>query len=140
PGHACGKRSANIWRNIMKHNKQELDAIIDDATRAIREEPIDQSVINQSATSVWARVSQQAAGDLSSVNANLEGVNIMNSTDSTEEIRGCADFQSLIPAYLDGKLSNARTLLLEDHSNECIPCRGAIRAHRKGEAADVAGT
>ena len=45
----------------MKHNKQELDAIIDDATREIRDEQIDQSIINESATRVWARVSQAAA-------------------------------------------------------------------------------
>ena len=50
----------------MKHNKQELDAIIDNATRDIRDEQIDPSIINQSATRVWARVSQQAAENSSS--------------------------------------------------------------------------
>ena len=45
----------------MKHNKQDLDAIIDDATRDIRDEQIDPSIMNESATRVWARVSQQAA-------------------------------------------------------------------------------
>ena len=113
----------------MKHNKQELDAIIDDATREIREEQIDPSIINQSATRVWARISGQAAEDLSAT-SNLEGLNTMNANNSTEHIHGCADFQSLIPAYLDGKLSTARTLLLEDHSNECIPCRQELKAQR----------
>jgi hypothetical protein len=43
----------------MKHNKQDLDAIIDDAAREIRDEQIDESIINQSATRVWARISNR---------------------------------------------------------------------------------
>ena len=113
----------------MKHNKRELDAIIDDATREIREEQIDPSVVNESATRVWARVSQEAASS-SSATSNLDSLNTMNANNSTEHIHGCADFQSLIPAYLDGKLSTARTLLLEDHSNECIPCRHELNAQK----------
>ncbi len=110
----------------MKQNKQELDAIINDATRAIRDEQIDPSVIEDSATSVWARVSQQAADE----NLSLGSTNTMNTDNTAEHIRGCADFQSLIPGYLDGKLSTARTLLLKDHSNECIPCRNELKAQK----------
>lgn len=109
----------------MKHNKQELDTIINDAASAIRDEQIDPSIIEKSATSVWARVSQQAAD-----NSSLGGINTMNTENTAEQIRGCADFQSLIPAYLDGKLSTARTLLLKDHSNECIPCRNELKAQK----------
>nr|MBA3354064.1 zf-HC2 domain-containing protein [Blastocatellia bacterium] len=110
----------------MKHNKQELDAIINDATSAIRDEQIDPSIIEKSATSVWALVRQQAADD----NSSLGSINTMNTENTAEQIRGCADFQSLIPAYLDGKLSTARTLLLKDHSNECIPCRNELKAQK----------
>lgn len=109
----------------MKHNKQELDAMIDAATRGIRDEQIEPSIINESATRVWARVSQEAAENL-----QLEGLNTMNTNKTAEHIRGCADFQSLIPAYLDGTLSSARRLLLEDHSNECIPCRNELKAQK----------
>src|ERR1051326_7337640 len=47
-----------------------------------------------------------------------------------ERIEGCRDFQSLIPAYLAGKLSEARSLLLVDHTHECIPCRKAMNEAR----------
>ncbi|MEP6850112.1 MAG: FecR domain-containing protein [Acidobacteriota bacterium] len=114
----------------MKHNKHELDAMIDDVTRDIRDEQIDPSLISQSATRVWTRVSQQAAEDPSSLNLYSEGLNTMNTDNNAEQIRGCDDFQLLIPAYLEGKLSTARTLLLEDHSNECIPCRQELKAQR----------
>ena len=122
----------------MKHSKQELDAIMDDVMRDIRDEQIDPSIISQSATRVWAQVSRQAAENSSSVNSYLEGLNTMNSSNNTEQIRGCDDFQSLIPAYLDGKLSTARTLLLEDHSNECLPCRKELKEQRAYAAAKSA--
>ena len=116
----------------MKHNKQNLDAIIDAAAREIRDEQIDESIIDQSATSVWARISGQLADDnsLSAVDTNSGDLNTMNTNNTAEHIDGCADFQSLIPAYLDKKLSTARTLLLEDHTNECIPCRRALKKQR----------
>ncbi|HKP69086.1 MAG TPA: FecR domain-containing protein [Pyrinomonadaceae bacterium] len=110
----------------MKHSKRELDAIIDDITRGIRDEEIDSSVVDESAMRVWARVSQEPQI------SQLEGLNTMNATNTTEQIRGCDDFQSLIPAYVSGELSKARTLLLEDHSNECIPCRRELTAQRNG--------
>ena len=95
----------------MKRNKEELDAIIDKAAHDIREERIDPSIIEASAARVWARISDQAE-DLSSETLYSEGINAMNINDHTEQIRGCDDFRSLIPAYLDGKLSTARKLLL----------------------------
>jgi hypothetical protein len=112
----------------MKQNKKDLDAMIDNASRSIRDEQIDATMMNESATRVWALVSQQAAEDSAVLTSNMGSLNTMN---TNEQIRGCADFQSLIPAYLDGKLSAARTLLLEDHSNECIPCRNELRAQRE---------
>lgn len=123
----------------MKHKKQDLDRILDDATRDIRDEQIDESIINQSATRVWARISGQLADENSlSANSILGDLNTMNSNNTAEHINGCADFQTLIPAYLDKKLSTARTLLLEDHSNECIPCRRALKNERANRAAKTA--
>src|SRR5690349_19620786 len=112
----------------MKLKKQDLDAIIDDTLRGIRDERLDESTIDESATRVWARVSEQLSNENSlSATSNSENLNTMNINNTTEHIDGCADFQSLIPAYLDKQLSTARTLLLEDHANECIPCRRALK-------------
>ena len=125
----------------MKRNKHELNAMIDDAARGIRDEQIDPTDIDQAAARVWARVSQEAVENSYSVTSISEGINTMNPSNHAEQIRGCDDFRSLIPAYLRGELSPARTLLLEDHSNECIPCRKELKAQRSGEkaAAAVAG-
>ncbi|MDQ3755451.1 MAG: FecR domain-containing protein [Acidobacteriota bacterium] len=112
----------------MKHNKQNLDAIIDAAAREIRDEQIHESMVNQSAMSVWTRISGQMSDENSlSATAHLGDLNTMNIKNNAEQISGCADFQSLIPAYLDGKLSTARALLFKDHTNECIPCRRALK-------------
>ncbi len=114
----------------MKHNKRDLDAMIDNATRGIRDEQIEESIINQSAENVWARISRQMTEE-NSLSAAISGdLNTMNANTNTEQINGCADFQTLIPAYLDGKLSTARALLLKDHTNECIPCRRALKTER----------
>lgn len=48
----------------------------------------------------------------------------------SERIRGCADYQSLIPAYLNRTLSAGRALLLQDHTRECPACRHALEQAR----------
>ncbi len=94
----------------------DFDAILDKATAEMRSEQIDASVVNEAAERVWARVAAEA-GEVTSEAA-------------ADRIEGCPDFQSLIPAYLSGNLSEARSLLLVDHTHECIPCRKALKAVR----------
>lgn len=118
----------------MKHSKRELDEIIETAAKAVRDEAIEDSLVNESAARVWARIIEQADSKVLYLDGNIN----MEKSNNTEQIHGCDDFQSLVPAYLDGKLSRARTLLLEDHSNECIPCRQAIKAQRNLAAAKTA--
>jgi len=104
----------------MKSNRE--DQILDKVTAEIRNEKVDPAAVSAAADRVWARVSV-AAGE---TEFQLPAV---------ERIEGCGDFQSLIPAYLAGKLSEARSLLLVDHTHECIPCRKAMneaRAKRSG--------
>jgi ferric-dicitrate binding protein FerR (iron transport regulator) len=106
----------------MKRNKEEQ--ILDQVTADIRNEKIDPAAVSSAADRVWARVAA-AAGE---TEFKLPTV---------EKIQGCADYQSLIPAYLAGKLSEARSLLLVDHTHECIPCRKAMNAARTRRSAAI---
>ena len=99
----------------MKSNREEQ--ILDKVTADIRNEKIDPAAVSSAADRVWARVSA-AAGETEFM------------LPTVDRIEGCTDYQSLIPAYLAGKLSEARSLLLVDHTHECIPCRKAMNAAR----------
>ena len=52
-------------------------------------------------------------------------------------LRGCADIQALVPAFVAGRLSPARALLVEDHTRSCVPCRRALKAVRSGLPVNV---
>jgi len=100
----------------MKTN-QELENILDRATTEMRNE-IDSVVVNQAAERVWARIAAENTSQ------------VATESHASERIENCRDFQSLIPAYLDGSLSEPRSLLLVDHTHECIPCRKAMKDAR----------
>ena len=106
----------------MKSNNE--DQILDKVTAEIRNEKVDSAAVSAAADRVWARVAA-AAGET------------QFSLPPVDRIEGCADFQSLIPAYLAGKLSEARSLLLVDHTHECIPCRKAMNEARSRRSVTV---
>ncbi|HTS28975.1 MAG TPA: FecR domain-containing protein [Bryobacteraceae bacterium] len=81
-----------------------LDPELERAVTEIREETPDPAVIEAAASRVWAKISAEAA--------NLP-----------HHIRGCADFQALIPDYRAGRLPEARATLLKDHLHTCVTCR-----------------
>lgn len=100
---------------------KELDNMLDKITSDIRGEQIESSSVNEAAERVWMRMSSQSA-----VAANKASV----AASAAEHIESCADFQSLMPAYVSRELSEARALLLVDHTHECIPCRRALKEAR----------
>jgi len=105
-------------------NSNKKDQILDKVTAEIRNEKVDPGVVSAAADRVWARVSAAAGASEFELPA-------------VERIEGCADFQSLIPAHLAGKLSEARSLLLVDHTHECIPCRKAMNEARSRRSVTI---
>ncbi|HEX4770295.1 MAG TPA: FecR family protein [Bryobacteraceae bacterium] len=93
--------------------KQDL---VDQAVAEIRSEAIDPSLIEAAAARVRARIVNSSRHD-----AKLR------------QIHGCADFQALIPQYLNGSLPEAGRLLLDDHVLSCVPCRHAMEFARTGK-------
>ena len=73
------------------------------AVEDIRDEAIPDATIEAAAARVWARLNGAEA--------------------PAEHIRSCADFQSLMPDFRAGRLTEARALLLRDHLHECVNCR-----------------
>lgn len=103
--------------------KKELDNMLDKVTGGIHSERIDDNWINEAKKRVWTKLDRTAAA------SRFEGAGATADVVG-DHIEGCADFQALIPAYLGGKLSEARSLLLVDHTHECIPCRRALKQAR----------
>ena len=73
----------------MKSNN-DFDRVLDNATSEIRNENIDSAVVDKAAERVWARLAAETSE------------RIKTDTPAIEGIGDCADFQSLIPAYLTG--------------------------------------
>jgi hypothetical protein len=99
---------------------KELENILDQVTDGIRSERIDETTVSAAKERVSMKLSEGALR-----------MSAARPQDAGAPIEGCADFQSLIPAYLGGKLSEPRSLLLVDHTHECIPCRRALKQARE---------
>ncbi len=106
-------------------NNRKLNELFDDVTAGIRNEKLADATVKAAAERVQTRLGHEQA-------AAQAGVA------TVEHLRGCDDFQALIPAYLGGFLTSARTMLLEDHTRECLPCRKALKEARHGAKAQAA--
>lgn len=111
--------------SLFKKNEDILDRAVAEVTG----EPVDPAVVEAAANRVWERLSQGAP-------VHRMETNPVNTEANPEihSLRGCDDFQALIPAYLRGELPPARALLFEDHTRSCVPCRRALREARQGHA------
>lgn len=106
----------------MEHkNTNNTNKMLDETLSSIRNETLDAKTVDAAAQRVLAKLSNQEEVPMIDVS----------------QIRTCTDFQSLIPAYLSGKLPATRTLLLEDHSRECLPCRKALKEARTGKVSNT---
>ncbi len=98
----------------------DMDILLERAVGQIAEAVPDAATTTAAAARVRERLAAGADG-----NAALAA--------SIEQISGCGDYQALLPAYLEGSLPEARRLLLEDHTRECVPCRRALKEARSGK-------
>lgn len=117
----------------MKQDRKHLDSILDRVTTEIRHETFDAATMETAAERVWQQVSKGVSDGMANGMSNglpHEGAAQSTEMATADRIKGCPDFQTLIPAHLRRELSEARTLLLEDHTQECIPCRRALKEAR----------
>ncbi len=106
----------------QKNHEVDSDALLDRAASQIAAGRPGAAEASAAAARVWERLADDSAG------AAAQAAEV-------DEIRGCEDYQALIPAYLADALPEARKLLLEDHTRECVPCRRALKTAREGSPA-----
>lgn len=94
-----------------------MKSILDRALAAMRNAEVEPQQVEQAASRVLS-------------NLKAEYNKVVPHPVMAERITSCADFQSLIPAYLSMSLTSSRALLVEDHIRECVACRKAAEAAR----------
>jgi len=105
----------------MKPNMENPGKILDRAIDEIRNAPVSAEAIEQAAANVRQRLQEE-----------YSKVVPHPSTFDVDRIQSCDDFRALIPAYLTSSLTASRRLLFEDHVRECVGCRKALDAVRRG--------
>ena len=84
----------------------------------LRDETVDPAIVDRAASRVRDRLFASAAST--------------GEPKTAGSLRTCSDFQALIPAYLNRTLTPAKSLLLVDHTHECVECRRELETSRSG--------
>jgi len=92
-------------RNTM--NNQEFDRLLN----SVREDDPGSAVADAAADRVRAQLSMRAV-------------------DMGGRLNSCEDFRALADAYREGKLTEARRMLVEDHLHSCVACRRFFRGEQ----------
>jgi hypothetical protein len=98
-------------------NKDKFNRLLSD----IRNQHVDDTTVAQASQRVWKSIAGSPA----------------NPDFATGTLRSCADFQSLIPAYVAKQLTPARIMLFEDHTHACVACRHALESARDERARET---
>src|SRR5437764_730486 len=112
-GHAAVSRNqfASFWEDAdMDANYKNPKEALDAAIKAAQDAKPDRMDMENRAARVWARIGNELAP-------------ASHVSSSVEQIRTCEDYTALIPEFVAGRLSQARALLVRDHTHECVACR-----------------
>ena len=101
-----------------KHDR--IERLLDEAAAEIRDRKADPVVVEEAADRVWMTLSRRDpdASRLQPVELRVVG--------------DCNEFRGLIRPFLKHELSEPKSLLLEDHLNECSSCRREVKIARDG--------
>lgn len=110
----------------MNRSRKELDALMERGTEEVRRDVPDDAACEEAAARVWARLSDRLSASPGETAA---------ADPAGDTLRSCDDVRLLLPAYVAGELPEAKALLLQDHTRECLPCRRALMAAREGRPA-----
>jgi ferric-dicitrate binding protein FerR (iron transport regulator) len=101
----------------MSAEKFNFDQVVE----SIRQDVPNEETVRAAGERVWERMT------------SLEKTTEIHAPD---RLRTCADFRAVFPSYLNGTLSDARRMLVEDHTHSCPECRRELDRAR-GEKAVV---
>ncbi|MFV2071200.1 MAG: FecR domain-containing protein [Thermoanaerobaculales bacterium] len=97
----------------MTDQSNDFDPIFDHVTSEIQGQQLDDAVVQSASARVWSR--------------------LLIETGEHAPLTSCEEFQAEIPAYVARSLSPARSLLVDDHTRECLPCRRELIRIRTGK-------
>jgi len=102
-------------RSTPPDGEARLDALLDRAVAALQDDLPADKVVAAAGQRAWSRIAAAAVGDTAVIGAE-----------------GQADYRSLIPDFLAGRLSSAQALLVADHIREDPAFRAEVEAARTG--------